>query len=71
MKISEIKQKVKKADSVISKTFFDNRYQQFYTVENREKHFFNLKYEKRGEQKESVEFILYNIEQKQHTEKTY
>lgn len=56
MKFSELKKQVVKFNSFIGKRIYDRRYQDFFTIEKREKQFFVISYEKRqtAPKKESV-----------------
>jgi len=66
MKFSQIKKQIAAANELIGQKIYDCRFDQFYTVASRDKHFFELQYEKRGTKKEAVSFVQYHIEMGQH-----
>lgn len=57
--------------NLIGKTFYDCRYQDFYTVVSVDEsgNWLNLKYQKLGDKREATSFITYHIEAKQHLPK--
>jgi hypothetical protein len=64
---SKIRKLILQADGLIGKKLYDSRYADYYSIVKREKHRYVLLYQRRGIQTESVSFIIYMIENKQHT----
>ena len=56
---------------LLNKTFYDCRYEDYYTVTAYDVtgHFLTLEYKKLGTKKEAVSFVNYHIEQQQHLPK--
>jgi hypothetical protein len=56
------------AEKLIGKTFYDCRYDEYYTVlsSDNSRNWLNLEYVKRGLRREATSFITYHIDMKQH-----
>ncbi len=56
------------AANLIGKTYYDCRYEDYYTVISADKsgNWLNLEYRKLGKKREATSFITYHIDAKQH-----
>ena len=59
------------AKNLIGKTFFDCRYEDYYTVISSDKsgNWLNLEYKKLGKKREATSFVTYHIDSKIHLPK--
>lgn len=59
------------ASKLIGKTFYDCRYEDYYTVISSDNsgNWLNLNYNKSGSKREATSFITYHIDEKQHLPK--